>query len=151
MDEINRKLLQLLQQNAQTSQAELAQQVGLSPGGVHKRIHKLHAEGYVRKTVGLLDRNRLGLDLLCFLKVTFKNNLEAKNLPALRRAVEGLPEVLECYTLTGTDDALLKVAVRDHIALRDFLRRFSESQRVIDRVETCIVLEEFKEGTALPL
>lgn len=151
MDEIDRKLLGLLQHNAQIPRAELARAVGLSPAGLHKRLHKLHAEGYVRRTVGLLDRGKLGLDLLCFLKVTFKNNLEAANLPALRRAVEGLPEVLECYTLTGSDDALLKVAVRDPIALRDFLRRFSESQKVINRVETCIVLEEFKEGTALPL
>jgi len=151
MDEIDRKLLHLLQQNALISRAELARTVGLSLAGVHKRVHKLQTEGLIRKTVGLLDRNKLGLDLLCFLKVTFKNNLEAKNLPALRQAVEGLAEVLECYTLTGSDDAILKVAVSDHIALRDFLRRFSESQKVIGRVETCIVLEEFKEGTALPL
>lgn len=151
MDETDRILLGLLQQNASIPRGELARASGLSPAGVHKRLHKLHLEGYIRRTVGILDRAKLGLDLLCFLKLTFKNNLDASNLPALRRAVEGLPEVLECYTLTGSDDALLKVAVRDHVALRDFLRRFSESQQVVGRVETCIVLEEFKEGTALPL
>lgn len=151
MDEIDRKLLLLLQHDAQVSQAELAKEVGLSVTGVHKRIHKLEQEGFIRRTVVLLDRAKLGLDLLCFLKVTFKNNLDPQNLPRLRKAVEELPEVLECFTLTGSDDGILKVLVKDHVSLRDFLRRFSEAQKVIDRIETCIVLEEFKETSELPI
>jgi DNA-binding Lrp family transcriptional regulator len=77
--------------------------------------------------------------------------MTSENLAALPKAIEALPEVLECYTLTGSTDAILKIAVRDHTALREFLRKLSEVQSVIDRIETCIVLEEFKEGTALPL
>lgn len=151
MDEVDRQLLLLLQQNAETSHAELASRVGLSVTGIHKRLKRLKQEGLIKKMVAVLDRSKLGLDLMCFLKVTFKNNLQAPNLPSLEEAVKALPEVLECYTLTGTDDAILKIAVRDHVALREFLLRFSQSQSIIDKVETCIVLEEIKEGHLLPL
>ncbi len=151
MDEVDRQLLSLLQLNAETSHAELATTVGLSVTGIHKRLKRLKQDGLIKKMVAVLDRSKLGLDLMCFLKVTFKNNLQAPNLPSLEEAVKGLPEVLECYTLTGTDDAILKIAVPDHVALREFLLRFSQSQNIIDRVETCIVLEEIKEGTLLPL
>ena len=151
MDSVDKQLLTLLQLNAETSHAELAVAVGLSVTGIHKRLKRLKQEGIIKKVVAVLDRSKLGLDLMCFLKVTFKNNLFGPNLPVLQDAIRELSEVLECYTLTGTDDAILKIAVRDHVALREFLRRFSESQAIIDRVETCIVLEEIKDGTLLPL
>jgi DNA-binding Lrp family transcriptional regulator len=151
LDSLDHQLLRLLQEDAEHSHASLAASVGLSVTGVHKRLKRLRQEGVIKKVVAVLDRNKLGFDLTCFLKVKFKNNLTGPNLPKLRKAIKGLPEVLECYTLTGTDDALLKISVADHIALRDFLNRFSESQSVIDRVETCIVLEEIKEGNELPL
>lgn len=151
MDETDLILLKLLQQNADTKHSELAKAIGLSTTAVHKRLKHLRDEGYIKKTVVVLDRNKLGLDLLCILKVSFKSNMLANNLLDLPEAVANLPEVIECYTLTGSTDALIKIAVSDHTALRDFLRRLALAQNVIDRVETCIVLEEFKEGMDLPL
>ncbi|ACO48011.1 Lrp/AsnC family transcriptional regulator [Deinococcus deserti] len=146
MDDTDTHLLRLLQHNADTSHAELGRQVGLSATGVHKRLRRLREDGVIKRTAIVLDRAKLGLDLMCFLKVNFKNNLASPNLDELHGAVSALPEVLECYTLTGTNDAIVKVAVRDHVALREFLQRFSEAQSIIERVETCIVLEEIREG-----
>ncbi|MFC4456237.1 Lrp/AsnC family transcriptional regulator [Deinococcus sonorensis] len=151
LDDIDRTLLELLQEDADQNHADMAARVGLSAAGVHKRLKRLRQEGYVRRLTAQLDRSRLGLDLLCFLKITFRSNLQPENLVDLQRAIRALPEVLECYTLTGSSDAILKVAVTDHIALRDFLSRLSLQQQVIERAETCIALEEFKEGGALPL
>lgn len=151
LDDIDRTLLELLQDDADQPHAELARQVGLSAAGVHKRLRRLRQDGYVRRLTAVLDRSKVGLDLMCFLKVTFRSNLHPENLAELHRAVLALPEILECYTVTGTSDAILKIAVTDHIALREFLRRLSDQQQVIERSETCIVLEELKEGAALPL
>ena len=151
LDDINRTLLTLLQDDAGLSHADLAGRVGLSAAGVHKRLKRLWQGGYVRKLTAVLDRHRLGLDLICFLKVTFRSNLRPENLADLQRCIRALPEILECYTVTGSSDAIIKVAVTDHVALRDFLRRLSEQQQAIERTETCIVLEEFKEGSELPL
>ena len=151
LDDIDRTLLTLLQDDAGLSHADLAGRVGLSAAGVHKRLKRLWQGGYVRKLTAVLDRHRLGLDLMCFLKVTFRSNLQPENLADLQRCIRALPEILECYTVTGSSDAIIKVAVTDHIALRDFLRRLSEQQQAIERTETCLVLEEFKEGSELPL
>jgi DNA-binding Lrp family transcriptional regulator len=151
VNDLDVHLLKLLQVDASTSHAELAQATGLSVTGVHKRLKRLRQEGYIRKITAVLDRGKLGLDLLCFLKATFKNNLEPSNIQNLRQAMAKLPEVLECYSLTGSTDAIIKVLVADHVALREFLVRLSKVQQVIDRVETCIVLEEFKEGYELPI
>ncbi|WP_309570134.1 Lrp/AsnC family transcriptional regulator [Deinococcus sp.] len=151
MDVIDRRLLDALQQDADFSRADLAHEVGLSPAGLHKRLVRLRTQGYIRKTVALLDRSRLGLDLMGFLLVNFRSNLQFENLAALQAAVAGIPQVLECYTVTGTSDAILKIAVRDHTELRDLLQTLAKAQDVIERVQTCIVLEDFKSGPALPL
>ena len=151
MDNTDAKLLELMQRDAGTGHAELAQVVGLSVAGVHKRLKRLETNGLIRKTVAQLDREKLGLDLLCFLTVTFKANTEPTNMAELRRATASLPEVLECYTLTGSSDAILKVIVRDHKGLREFLARLSDVQSVIDRIQTSIVLEEIKETHELPI
>lgn len=151
MDEIDRRLLSALQSDADTNRVELAREVGLSNAGLHKRLTRLKSQGYVQRTVALLDRQSLGLDLLAFMLVTFRSNLRFENQDALRQAVAGIPQVLECFTLTGTSDAILKIVVRDHSQLRDLLQTLAQAQDVIERVQTCVVLEEFKAGTELPL
>ena len=151
MDNTDAKLLELMQRDAGTGHAELARVVGLSVAGVHKRLKRLETNGLIRKTVAQLDREKLGLDLLCFLTVSFKTNTEPSNVAELRRATESLPEILECYSLTGSQDAILKVVVRDHKGLREFLTRLSAAQNVLDRIQTSIVLEEIKETHELPI
>ncbi|AZI44894.1 Lrp/AsnC family transcriptional regulator (plasmid) [Deinococcus psychrotolerans] len=151
LDEIDRQLLSALQRDAEVNRAELAREVGLSPAGLHKRLARLKSQGYFQRTVALLNRRSLGLDLLAFMLVTFRSNLRFENQDALRRAVADIPQVLECYTLTGTSDAILKILVRDQSELRDLLQTLAQAQDVIDRIQTCVVLEEFKNGPELPL
>ncbi|MDX2005410.1 MAG: Lrp/AsnC family transcriptional regulator [Meiothermus sp.] len=151
MDKIDSKLLELLQDDSRTSHADLAKAVGLSPTGIHKRLKRLEEQGYVKQFTVVLSRERLGLDLLCILLVTFKTNLAMKNLHSLEKAIAQFPQILECYTLTGAYDAVLKVLVRDHNDLRKFLRDFSDAQNVVERVHTAIVLEELRERSGLPL
>jgi DNA-binding Lrp family transcriptional regulator len=151
LDDLDLKLLHLIQKDAETSHATLAEAVGLSITGIHKRLKRLRQEGIIKKVTTVLDRNKLGLDLMCFLNVTYKDNVRPTNISEMRRAVGKLPEVLECYSLTGSNDAVIKIVVRDHTHLREFLKQLSKVQSVIARIETCIVLEEFKEGAALPI
>lgn len=147
LDDTDLQLLALLQEEF-IGPTELAQRVGLSAAGVHRRLRRLRQEGIVQRPVALLNRHRLGIDLLCILHATFRDNMDPRNREALAQAVHALPEVLECYLLTGASDVLLKVAVRDHQALKCFLERFAKAQNVIARVETAIVLEDVKVTTA---
>ena len=151
MDKTDTQILRLIQQDAKISQADLAHSVGLSVPGVHKRIKRLEATGVIKSAVTHLNRLAIGLDLLCFVSVTFKTNNDPSNHANLRAVTAQLPEVLECYWLTGSTDALLKVVVSDHQALGSFLKRLSGIQTIIDKVQTSIVLEELKETHELPL
>ncbi len=151
LDAIDKEILANMQVDCQISNAELAKKVNLSAAGVHKRLKKLRSDGYFKQDASLLNRDALGLDLLCFLKLSFKQNLNPYNYKELRAVLKGFPEILECHALTGSDDAILKVLVKDHANLKDFLLRFSESQDCIAHVQTSIVLEEIKATTCLPL
>lgn len=151
MDQTDKTLLEEIQRNADRSSRDLGELVGLSAGAVHRRLKRLRDQGYVLKTSAIVDRNKVGLDILCFLMVRFKNNMSPVNLAHLREAVHTLPEVLECYTTTGANDAILKVAVPDHNALKALLQELAESQTVIDRVYTSLALDEIKNVTELPV
>ncbi|WP_019588421.1 Lrp/AsnC ligand binding domain-containing protein [Deinococcus apachensis] len=80
------------------------------------------------------------------LLVNFRSNPRPENLGELKRAVAGLPQVLGCYAVTAMSDAIPKIAVRDPTERRDLLQTLALVQDVIERVRTCIVLEEFKDG-----
>lgn len=151
MDQIDAILLREIQHDAARSNRELGEIVGLSAGAVHKRLKHLRRDGYVRATTALVDRNKVGLDLMCFLLIGFRDNMAPDNMARLRTAVEGIPEILECYTTTGTEDAIVKVTVRDHNALKALLKRLAEAQDVISRIQTALALDELKNVTELPV
>lgn len=151
MDETDARLLELLQANSQRTNAELAAQVGLSPAAVHKRLRRLRESGVIERYTVLLDPHKLGLDLMCFVDVRFKHNMSPANRRKLVAVLEALPEVLECFTVTGDSDAIMKVLVRDQEHLKEFIERLAASQDVIERARTSLVLDRYKSTTALPV
>ena len=150
VDELDRRLLAELQTNARASTAELARQFSLSGPGLQKRLNRLEESGVILRHATLVNRQSVGLDLLCFVQVMLAHHRpdSLKRFPA---RVQALPEVLECHYLTGEMDYLLKVVVMDHDHLEQFL--FEKLMKVdgVDRVRTSIVLKEIKASTALPL
>ena len=147
---MDRQLLALLQADARVTSAELARKLGISPPGLQKRLKKLEQHGVIRQYVALLDREALGLDLLCVVNVSLahhRSDLRERFREAMRR----MPEVLECYFLTGEVDYVVKVVVANHTALEKFLFEKLMSIEGVDRVRTSIVVNEIKASTALPL
>jgi DNA-binding Lrp family transcriptional regulator len=150
LDDRDWRLLQLLQDDARTSNAELARMVNLSAPGLQKRVRKLEQRGVIRRYVTLLDREAVGLDLLCFVNVSLAHH-RPDAAERFRDEMKVMPEVLECHYLTGEFDYVMKFVVADHTELERFL--FEKLMRVegVDRVRTSIVLNEIKVSTALPL
>lgn len=150
MDDIDARLLDLLQRDSSVSNADLARRVGLSAAGVHKRVRRLEAQGTIRGYGARLDRQHLGLGLLSF--ITLK--LDSNSLPsyqAVEAAVKAMPNVLECFEVTGNDDVLLKVAVRDMDHLRTFLHGLASELAPFSHVQTTVVLHELKVNGPLPI
>jgi DNA-binding Lrp family transcriptional regulator len=108
LDEKDLALLQYLQQDARMTNTELARRVDLSPPGLQRRIRKLEENGVIERYVTLVSREALGFDMLCFVQVTLQRHEPEAN-KGFKDVVQAMPEVLECYHITGEYDYLLKV------------------------------------------
>jgi DNA-binding Lrp family transcriptional regulator len=150
LDALDRKLLGYLQQDARVPTAELARRLALSGPGLQKRLRKLEEQGVVRGYTALVEREAVGLDLLCFVHVTLAHH-RPESVKRFPERVKGMPEVLECHFLTGEFDYLMKVVVANHDQLEKFL--FEKLMKVggVDRTRTSIVVKEVKTSTSLPL
>jgi DNA-binding Lrp family transcriptional regulator len=150
LDDTDRAILTELQNDSSISNVELARRISLSPPAVHARIKRLEELGYVRQYAAILDREKLGYDLLCLIHVTLEAH-HMQNINQFRDAVIQMPEVLECYFITGEFDYLLKVAVRSRTELERFLMERLTPVQGIARIATSIVLTEIKFTTSLDL
>ncbi|MCS6845807.1 MAG: Lrp/AsnC family transcriptional regulator [Caldilineales bacterium] len=149
-DHIDRAILQTLQENARISNADLARQVNLSPPAVHARVRRLEEQGLIRKYVALLDREAAGYDMLCLISVRLERH-QRRDIDRLRAVVQEMPEVLECFHVTGEFDFLLKVVMRNRQELERFVVDRLSSLAGIAHIRTSLVLSEIKSTTALPL
>jgi DNA-binding Lrp family transcriptional regulator len=150
VDDLDRQLLMELQKHARTPSVELARRLKLSAPGVQKRMRKLEERGVIQAYATVVSRRAVGLDLLCFVQVQLAHH-RSGSVERFPSRIRSLPEVLECYYLTGEIDYLLKVVVATHEDLERFL--FDKLMKIegVDRVRTGIVLKEIKASTALPL
>jgi DNA-binding Lrp family transcriptional regulator len=150
LDAIDRSILRHLQEDARITHAELATRVKLSTAGVQKRLKKLEESGVIERYITSLDRKALGYDLLCFIQVTLHRH-EPKAVERFRTLVQKMPEVLECFHITGGYDYMLKVVVRNTAHLEEFLIEKLTPMPGMDRIQTSLVLREIKRGAAIPL
>lgn len=148
LDPIDLQLLDSLQRQADISNSELAKRVNLSAPAVHARIKRLETEGYIQQKVAILNPEKLGFDLLCFIFISTDIH-QAEELHVLESAIEEMPEVLECQCLTGEYDYLLKVANKDRKDLQGFIRKLNKLG--ITKIQTSLALREVKASTILPI
>ncbi len=150
VDEIDLALLAALQADGRTSNVELARRVNLSPPAVHARLRRLEEQGLIRAYAALLDAERLGFDMLCFIHIGLERHT-TEQVERVRAAIRNMPEVLECHHVTGEFDYLLKVIVRNRHDLQRFVLDRLTPVPGLARIHTSLVLEEVKRTTALPL
>jgi DNA-binding Lrp family transcriptional regulator len=150
LDNLDKAILQELQTDGRVSNAELARRVNLSPPAIHARLRRLEEQGFIRQYVALLDREKVGYDMLCFVNMNLQLH-QQEQMDTVRAAILAIPEVLECYSLTGEYDYLLKVAIRNRQDLERFVIHHLTKISGVHQVHTSIVLTELKSTTALPI
>jgi DNA-binding Lrp family transcriptional regulator len=150
VDELDREIITILQREGRISNAQLARRINLSPPATHARIRRMEDEGYIKKYVALVDRERVGYDMLCFVHISLQLH-QADQVGAVRIAIRDLPEVLECYHVTGEYDYLLKVVIRNRADLERFVVERLTPIPGVARIHTSLVLTEVKTSTALPI
>lgn len=150
IDDIDRRILELLQEDASLSSAQVAERVGLSASPCWRRIQRLEKAGVIRKRVALLDPAALGLGIVVFASVRLTAH-GRQALPEFEAAVKRYPEVMECYTVSGGQDYLLRVATRDIHAYEVFLREQLLQLPSIAEVHSRIAITQVKYTTAVPI
>ena len=150
LDAIDARILDLIQQDAGLSVAEIAEKVGLSSSPCWRRIKRLEDAGVITRRVTVLDRTRLGLDFEVFATVKLQQP-NRENLDAFETAVAKWPEVVWCALVTGAEDYVLRIITTDMHAFDDFLRGKLLALGMVNDVHSRIVVRGAKDSTALPL
>ncbi len=148
-DRLDRRILNLLQDDAGLSNAEVADRVGLSPNACWRRIRRLEEQGVIRKRVALLSQEKLKLDVTVFVGVK-TNEHNDKWLQEFANGIKNIPEVVEFYRMSGDVDYMLKIVVKD-IADYDRIYRKLISVAPLSDVSSSFAMERIKSSTALPL
>ena len=149
IDDLDRNILSLLQQDSSLALDEIARRVGASKTPVWNRIRKMKASGLIRAEVAMLDPEKLGLES-CFFVLIRTSQHDADWLDRFLKAVQSRPEVMEAHRLAGDIDYILKVRVPNARAYDAFYRALIKEVSIFN-VTSTLSMEEIKNTTALPV
>ncbi|HEY8578981.1 MAG TPA: Lrp/AsnC family transcriptional regulator [Beijerinckiaceae bacterium] len=150
LDDIDRKILMLLQQDSRLTMQELSEKVGLSPSPCHRRIKILEERGVITRYGAVVDQRAVGLPVSVFISIKLARQKE-EDLERFAKAVAGWREVQECYLMTGHRDYLLRVVVADLTAYERFLKQKLTRLDGVSSIESSFALDQIKYANALPL
>ncbi|MGI4794460.1 MAG: Lrp/AsnC family transcriptional regulator [Janthinobacterium lividum] len=150
LDQIDLAILDHLQRDGRATSAELAEVAGLSPSPAHRRQRLLEKGNYIRGYVALLDQDQVGLPVSVFVSVRLSAQTE-EHLVAFEREVAQVPEVMECYVMSGVSDYLLRVVTADLAAYEELLRTRLTRMPGVRGVESAFALKRVVYRTNLPL
>jgi Lrp/AsnC family transcriptional regulator, leucine-responsive regulatory protein len=150
LDEADTRLLKALQRDASASQATLADEAGVSPSLVSRRVARLKAAKVLRGIVGILEPEAVGLTCSAIIRVRLRDH-GASNVKQFRDLVARMNEVTLCVMTTGESDYLMKIVARDLPHFQEIVQSKLLRCAAIAHMESSIVLEHLKDTTALPL
>ena len=141
IDDIDRKILQTLQTDSRLSNAQLNEMVSLSPTPCLRRVKRLETEGVIQGYRARVDRKRLGFSVTAFVQITLNQQIESA-LEVFEEAILERPEIISCYLMTGDNDYLLQVTVRDLEHYADFVRNHLIQIPAIQNIKSSFVLQQ---------
>lgn len=150
IDKFDWQILNELQRDGRLSNAELAQRVGLSAAPCWRRVKALEKAGYITGYRAVVDRHKVGLDVLAFVRLDAERN-RGDITRELEEAIRKIPEVISCHYISGTGTFELQVVARDLDAFSTFAREVLLNLPNVKDLHTSFSLGEVKAGGALPL
>jgi DNA-binding Lrp family transcriptional regulator len=150
LDPRDQALLEILQADGKTGTQTLAEKTGMSPSPCWRRVRKLEETGVIDRYVAVLDPRKIGLNARAYVHVSLLDHTE-DTIRKFERFVLNEAQILECGSVTGADDYLLKVVATDPEALERFLMKRLLGLGLVRASTTHFVLRQTKQTTALPL
>lgn len=148
LDIIDKKILNILQENGRITNAQLASEVGLSPPPMLERVKKLEKGGIIKKYVAILDLNKIDKSTMVIVSLSLARH-RIKSLDQVTHELLKLPEVLECYHIAGEEDYLLKVVVKDVQEYENFILKKLAQIPAIGKIRSRVVLSTLKSDTKI--
>ena len=150
LDAIDVKILTVLQENARLTNAELAEQVGLSPSPCLRRVKLLEERGVISRYAAVVDQEKVGLPVSGFVFIKLDRPNE-ESIDRVEKEIARCPEVVECYLMTGWCDYLLRVVTADLASYERFLKERLNKIPAIANLETSFALRQVSYMSALPI
>ena len=150
LDSIDIKILQQLQKNSRLTIKELGALVQLSPSPVFERMKRLEREGFIKKYVAVLDAEKIEHGFIVFCYLSMKQH-SYENAQRIMQAVQDIPEIVECYNISGDYDFMLKIYTKDMKQYQQFILRILGDMDCIGSLHSTFVLGEVKNSYQLPL
>ncbi len=154
LDKLDRAILRSLQRNGRETYDVVGEQVGLSPSAVLRRVKRLEDTGVIHRYVALVTPEAVGLSLTAYLNVRLEKHSESHKrnpMDVFRASVQAWPEVVECVSLTGDMDYLLRVVVADMAHYSRFIMDTLLKHPSVEDCKTSFVLDRVKATTAVPV
>jgi Lrp/AsnC family leucine-responsive transcriptional regulator len=150
LDRYDRIILKTLQENGRASNVELSDKANLSAPQCYRRVRRMETEGIIRSYMAHVDPSSIGLGVVAFVNINLDRE-QAKQVRMVEKAIRQFPEILECYTISGDFDYLLKVVATDLKSLSTFLTDRLMQVPGVSGVRSMVCLEEIKQASPLPL
>jgi DNA-binding Lrp family transcriptional regulator len=150
LDDIDKKILHILQNNGRITNKNLAEQLNLSPPPTLERVKKLEKNGYIKQYVALLDEESINIATTMFVQISLKHH-QLKSIDQFREKMLQFEDVMECYHVTGDSDYLLKVVSKDTKDFEQFIVNKLSTIDSIDKIKSSVVLRNIKQQTQFPL
>lgn len=150
LDKHDKAILRELQEDASISNSDLSKKIGLSPSACLARTKNLIETGIIQQFTTIVDEKKLGMETLAFVLVNL-SPLNRETIHSFLEDVKKLPQIQECYTLTGSHDYLLKIVAKDMQSYRNFIIDSLMQNSLISRVETSIVMGIEKRTVYVPV
>ncbi|MCW3084894.1 MAG: lrp 1 [Bacteroidetes bacterium] len=150
LDKTDLKILKILQENAKITNLQLSAEIGLSPAPTLERVKKLEASKLIKGYYTQLDHEALGIGISAIIQITLTRQVE-NAISNFKKEINKIPEILECYQVTGNADYVLIVMLKD---IRDFESLISQKlskMEEIGQMQTMVVLSKPKDSKLLPL
>ncbi|MEJ0034349.1 MAG: Lrp/AsnC family transcriptional regulator [Bacteroidota bacterium] len=150
LDSIDKKILEILQTNSNITNAQLAQEIGLSPAPTLERVKKLETAGVIKSYHAVIDTAAVGMGVSTFVMVSLKGH-NKDNIEKFMKVIRKIDEVIECHHLTGQADFILKIVCTDIPAYQNLMLEKVSNIEVVDNMQTMVILSTFKDSKVVPL
>jgi Lrp/AsnC family leucine-responsive transcriptional regulator len=149
LDKTDLRILKILQLNGRITNLELSNTIGLSPAPTLERVKKLERNGFIKSYHAKVDETKLGIGMKALMLVTLPRHTEGA-VDKFKKQIAAIPEIIDCYKVTGNADYILHVMVADMHAFEELVARKIATIEEISQMQTMVILSKAKEANIIP-